>query len=325
MLQDRGHFDVQLSDLFGQQHDDWPVLRSRVGGLHFNFRDTASYLISGMSWPYFLLVLAALLFTIFLIFHEKQKILTLPLLVLFFLFVFLAYVGGADRWLGVMAPFASLFVAVLLNRFWQYHSVRAVSALLGIYFLIFLINSNHVSAASSNKYLTSTLRKENLGFNQLDEKLSIFLYNKRPRPAAVDIATRLWFSEIKPEAIDFPTIDKSEGEEGPIIVTDPNISWFPVAWLFERRKFYERYLIASADEFAAIASSADTQPSFSRLQGSELLFIKASTTPVAKPDLVVPETEMVLDLFKKSNIQPQIIFDDKGREAFYIYEGVINQ
>ena len=322
MYQARGHFDVQFADVFGQSNRDWPVLSSRVGPWQLDFGALLNYLGSGLSWPYLAAVAAAFAGVAVLAWRSRQHLLWLPLVILFSMLVFFLYVGAADRWLGVMAPLGALILAIALRQIWQWRIAWVAATVLAGYFLVYTFSTNHALAAPQSRAWVSTLRQENVGFNQLDKKLSAFFHDKRPNPAAAELVRRFWYNGIRTEAIDFESIRDGSREDLPyLVVYEATLPWFPTSWVFDRQRFYRGFFIADSAEFAKILSSPGPRSVFDQyLSHLGVLFIKSGPGAKRQSDLIPPETEGILKHYTDLNIEPEIIYDDKGREAFYIYD-----
>ncbi len=321
MYKTRGHFDVQFADLFGQGNADWPVLGNRIDGFHINLIEPMKSLGQGMSWPYFSGAVISFLAVIVLAWRKQQKLLWLLLLPAALMFLFLVYVGGAERLLGVLSPFAALIFAIAIFQLWKYRLTALTAGLLFVYCLIYIFNTNHAVAAPANRFLVSTLRKENLGFNQLDQRLSHLLRQKRAPEAQKGVTNWIWYRQMKTEAIDFSELHDQSKQPWPyLFVYDVNMYWFPLAWVFDRWRFYDRFFIAGTDEFAAIVSAPNTRAVFDKyLTKDGMIFIKAGENTKLKRGEEMSQTKYVLKHFTDQNIQPEVIRDDKGREAFYIY------
>ena len=309
MLKTRGHFDVQFSYLFGQQHHDWDKLAARLGSSAIDVWEAPKILSDGFSWPYFGVFLAAFAAGFYL--ARKNQRIYLPSLILIFLLFFFTIVGAADRWLGVLSPFAALFIGLAWLRFWEKNTQAA--AVLGILFaglsLFYALNTNHFLKPIGGKNFYADFRAENLGYNQLDAELSWIMSGRQAEGPMRQAVNNWWFRGIEPQVIDF-----QEPVAGPpfrsLIVYDSRLDWFPVVWIFERWKFYHRFLIASSNEFNQIVSVQRDLDILTNLNLDSIFLITPKDS----------ETGPLFDKFKARHIEPKIVYDNRGSEAFYIYQ-----
>lgn len=320
MFEGRGHFDVQFSDLFNQQHQDWTRLSPRVGESGFYPLNTVSALASGFSWPYF--AVFSLSFVWLGILAIKKKIderVWILWLMFMLLFTGFSFMGAAPRWLGVTAPFAALFVGISGARLFKRKLIQLAAAGLAVFCLAFVLNTNTLARARGSQFWHSPLRFENYGYRQLDQKISQMLAKSFVPEDVRNVVTAWWYKDIQ-QAIDFPPSRPGDKEFSSIIVYDLNTNWFPTLWIFERQKFYHQVLVATSEEFFKILRSSDVEI-LNSLQTDGIYYIHAGPEVSATSGINFAESSILVDNFKAQNIVPEIVYDDQGREAFYIYHG----
>lgn len=322
MLGSRGHFDVQFSDLFGQQHSDWTILQSRAGGWHFGFSESFAHMGRGMSWPYFGLVLAA---TAAALYWAKTRQKDWPYLVCLLFavgFLCLAYVGGANRWLVVLSVFAALLLAYAFENLLRFRAVSWVGGAMALYFLVFIWNVNHALAANPGRFLASDLRLENYGYNQLDRKISSEFAGKIVPWRTREAVALLWFGGIQPTELPFYKKPADTPGFNPLVIYDSRMDWFPVVWTFGRARIYDGVpTITTIEFFRDIRSSPYAIELLNSLGFSEIYYVHSSDR-IGTPGSGADERarSAILESFEKKDAAPDIIYDDQGREAFYIFK-----
>ncbi len=325
----RGHFDVQFSDLFKQQHADWTLLSNRVQPLRWNFGAVVNTLVEGYSIPYFALVVLS--FSTLLFFLRKERFLSvklLPVLVISSMLIIFPVVGGAARWLGVTSPFAALVLGLGFGSWQRTNSyqklkylVWALVGIVSVFFVFYIINTNHLRKPVGGQFLYSDFRVENYGYTQLDQKITELLAGKRSPPNVQEAARLWWYKDMKPEAVDFAMLREGSTPFASLLIYDLQTNWFATMWIFERWKQYHRFLIMTSEEFLKVVRSENDLTMFNSLN-LDSLYLVVSGKEVARESRVnFPETKILVDNFVNQGITPEIIYDDQGREAFYIYHG----
>lgn len=317
MFQTRGHFDVQLADLFGQSNRDWYNLQSRAGGFHLEVRSTLRYLYFGMSGPYFALVCLAVLFAVWQ--GNKNSLWWFVVLELLITLIFLMYVGGAARWLSLLTPFAALLVAGLVDFLWRFRKAVLVSgAVLAAYFLVFIFNSNHAIAASRNQLLTSQLRLENYGYNQLDTWVVKLTKDKKIPYRTRNAQNFLWFLGIKPEALPFLKDKNMAGDYNSLLIYDDAMNWFPTVWTFGRQRVYRGVPSVTSREFLDLIQAKEGLEILNFLEFEQFYFVRVAQDIRSDEPENTP-AKILENMYRTKNVQPEVIRDLQGHDAFYIY------
>ncbi|MDP3741430.1 MAG: glycosyltransferase family 39 protein [bacterium] len=326
MYLDRGHFDVQFSDLFKQQHEDWTILSNRVNTSGFNPLAVVQVLVSGLSWPYFAVFILGLFSSLYLAYKDRRQEVFLIGLVLLSFFFFLAVVGPAERWITILSPFAALFIGLGFEKLLPKRIIFFGGAVLvGIFSLFFVLNTNTFYKARGDSFWYAPFRSENYGYNQLDKKIAMILDDKMTTNQLGSLTNSIWYYQINPRALDFSELKQRGSPFNGAIVFDSSTSWFATVWIFERRKFSQRFFMPTAEEFLKINSFPEIHERLRSLMPLEFYFIESGET-VKKyaADTQFVESQQIVELFTKEGIVPEIVRDNLGREAFYIYKGVLN-
>ncbi len=328
LFKTRGHFDVQFTDLFGQNNLDRSNLTDRVSGFYFTPLNVISVLADGVSWPFFIVFLVSFFSAFYLAIKKNLSALLLPLLVFLSFFMIFSVVGNANRWLGVVAPFMSFIVTLSVSRFFENRpgpNLKKYLAgmslgLVGIFCLFYTINTNNLRKTVGDTRFYADFRVPNYGYNQLGKEVNSMLARKSIPEPMQRAVTLWWYKEIqngigglslgpKPHRPDFRSL----------IIYDSNTSWFPTMWIFERWKFYDRALITTAEEFLKIAQSAEGPEILKFLELDGIYYIRSSDLVAADSRMNFKDSKTLEQDYIAQNIAPKIIYDDEGREAFYIY------
>jgi len=319
MYETRGHFDVQISDLLGQRHDDWTLLQSRVGGAHFAFQEFVLRLAQGVSWPYFLLFIAAVLAALYSVARRRKMWLCLPLLCVAISSTLLTYVGSSAGWLGILSPFAALLLAAFWEPFFTNRAIFSLAALLFIYLSVFIFYTNHSVGPSDYSVLSSSLRRENLGYNQLDGYISELMGGKIIPYKTREAVGQLWFNKVNPEALPFLKAKIEVFPFNPLFVYDDNTNWFPMNWLFGRYRNYNGVPSMTVSELAKLKSDPSGQAIVDYLNFEEVYYIHVANDVGGQDGDDFVEYVDIKEQYEAREVRPDVIRDLQGREAFYIY------
>lgn len=78
----------------------------------------------------------------------------------------------------------------------------------------------------------------------------------------------------------------------------------------------------SAEEYFKIVKSEDGLKVLQALNLDGIYLVEAAEQVAESSGINFPEIKLLVQDFKNQDIKPEIIYDDKGREAFYIYHGL---
>ena len=336
MFKTRGHFDMQFAALFGQSAADWPIIERQING---NFLSNPISIFKTLSDSFSLPAFAAFIAaTIFLLYEGiifKIGAHSVILLNLLFLTAIFVFIGSADRYLALYAPFFAIAAAYSADRILNYFKKLEPVAtrapifkyifLVGVfvftvYQLIFAVNTNHLYKPFGKSGITySPIRIENVGFKQLDEYLDSLLKETKADPWA-----------MYPEFNKLPKMverskklnsDSSLKSFSSLILYDLNMDWFGRTWVFEKRRLASNYLFFSFDELALI-SSVNKNYFKEADAGSAYIILSAAKNQSDSPmsESFSDKAGHTENYLKSQNITPiQIIRNPAGEEAFLVY------
>ena len=319
MHRTRGHFDVQFSDLFGQQHSDWTILTSRIGETNYHPAETLKNFAAGTNYAYLALVLTGIGIAIRMMWKENATWPLFMIAMLFVALVFFSYVGGATRWLGVLSPFAALLAAMAGQFIFQRRFARWILPVFVFNFLIVIFNANHTLAAPQNPWIVSSLRVENEGYNQLDEAITKLVSGNTVPLATRDVVKNFWFGGIKAEELPLMRQRRGKGTFNSLIIYDANTRWFPVVWTFGRFRTYYGVPAMDSSEFGLVVRDENARAALDSLGFDRIYYIHGSEEVNRLSAQSHPESAIILEGYKKQGRVPEVIRDLAGREAFYIY------
>lgn len=325
MYETRRHFDVQFADLFRQNHEDWTKLSHRVVTTQFNPLGPIRILIESFGWPYFVIFCLSFLVAILSAIRRKETILYLFILTIVFLCLFFSVIGSTERWLSILNPFAALLAGLalaFLDKKSRY--VTALAFAVALFSLFYTLNTNIFTKPFVSDKLYASLRPENYGYNQLDKKISLLLKGKRASESAQYLVNQFWYSDIQPASISFRGLNSEPEEFRGVIVYDSSTLWFATIWSLERWKFYHRFFVASTEEFLIISNSDVGRAFIRQLAPLNVYLIESGPVVAEKTNIHFPKSQALVSVFKNQGIEPEIVYDDQGRVAFRIYQGVLN-
>ena len=336
MFKTRGHFDMQFAALFGQSAADWPIIERQINGNFLsNLISIFKTLSDSFSLPAFAAFIAAAIFLLYEGIRFKIGAHWVILLNLLFLTAIFVFIGSADRYLALYAPFFAIAAAYSADRILNYFKKLEPVAtrapifkyifLAGVfvftaYQLIFAVNTNHLHKPFGKSGITySPIRIENVGFKQLDEYLDSLLKETKADPWA-----------MYPEFNKLPKMverskklnsDSSLKSFSSLILYDLNMDWFGRTWVFEKRRLASNYLFFSFDELALI-SSVNKNYFKEADAGSAYIILSAAKNQSDSPmsESFSDKAGHTENYLKSQNITPiQIIRNPAGEEAFLVY------
>ena len=336
MFKTRGHFDMQFAALFGQSAADWPIIERQINGNFLsNLISIFKTLSDSFSLPAFAAFIAATIFLLYEGIIFKIGAHSVILLNLLFLTAIFVFIGSADRYLALYAPFFAIAAAYSADRILNYFKKLEPVAtrapifkyifLVGVfvftvYQLIFAVNTNHLYKPFGKSGIAySPIRIENAGFKQLDEYLDSLLKETKADPWA-----------MYPEFNKLPKMverskklnsDSSLKSFSSLILYDLNMDWFGRTWVFEKRRLASNYLFFSFDELALI-SSVNKNYFKEADAGSAYIILSAAKNQSDSPmsESFSDKAGHTENYLKSQNITPiQIIRNPAGEEAFLVY------
>lgn len=322
MYKTRGHFDMQFSFLFNQEHNDWAGITARkVGGNYlYNVKTIFDTLAGALPLPFYLLFLVGFLFILFEYLYKKVKRHQIIILVLLFYFYFFVVISGADRWLSILAPFIYITIAYFLYKLKEILKVNKyvylpVLLILSGYLLFFTINTNHLyRPIGQDKILYSHIRIENLGYNQLGDWLEDSIRTENlDKPKEVKIIDDIFF------LVNINDVSKSVGSR--LYVYDENINWFAKMWYFKVKSVYFNIPIISSFDLVTLLGYENGEKVINALGPEGVYFFKVTDEVLEKSGEYISESADALERkLIESGMEPlDIIINPRGEEAFRIY------
>ncbi|RJR31926.1 phospholipid carrier-dependent glycosyltransferase [Candidatus Parcubacteria bacterium] len=317
MFKTRGHFDLQLATLFGQDLSDWSVLSGQKVGINLLGNTKGMFFILLSSSPFMLIIfLAGFVFMLYDYFVKKAGKHLLMILTLIFLILFFILTSPAERLLPIFEPFISVVSAYFLIFLAVKFKVKnfflfPLLSLTLIYLVVFTVNTNHLYRPNCNsRWIFSKIRIENWGYNQLNE----WLENDVGKS---NLSNFRKITELK----DIYMLDSNEYNLGKLYIYDRNVNWFAYLWYFKAKAVYNGLAIISTDDLGEVLMSEKGLETISHLGRSDTYFIKATDNVLKDSDKNTSTTaEEIENQFKESGFLPvKIIKNPRGEDAFKIY------
>lgn len=249
LFKSQGHFDLQLSYLFGltDKVEGWSNLVGKdERGILNRFFDIPTELLLLASPVFLVLVLISL---IALIKNYKKNSNLLVILSLVSITLLIGLTGPQERFLILYIPFFALILSYLFLEIIRKKKILAQTFLgLFIIFEVFYsVNTFFIpQALGQSLYAYSDYEKRlrgNWGFNQLDDYLNKELSDKVP-------AVRFQLTHPDLEEFVSKRYDKKTGQDlAAMVIYDFNLKDGPDIWYIRRRQFYEGWPVITADEF----------------------------------------------------------------------------
>ena len=254
-----GHFDFQLSYIFGNSPEYWKVAPGKeIGTLYERFRSFVPRLVASNSWfllSGFVLALAAFWRRLFEDFRGTLARHAFLLFSFLFLVVLLLFIGPSFRFLTMLGPFIALAVSLLSSGLYEKFFVRR-EKLAFIFLSLFLIFEIFYSFNNQIRYypsgpapwFSSKVRYENYnwGYNELGEFWKKELEEKMPE---LTFQMRYKFLEdLQEESLADARREKLEPYPA-LIVTYGNFDRGAKLWVLDRLHIYHAWPIISFETY----------------------------------------------------------------------------
>jgi len=258
-----GHFDFQLSYIFGQHPEVWKVAPGKeIGTLMDRLLDFMPRLIATNSWLFLAFSGTSVLAFLYGLVRRGRETLAKHiylLLVIGYLSLLLLLIGPSYRFLTMLTPFAALMTAVFLDavrqRFFsdQKNLAYGLFALVLIFEISYSINNQILyypwPRANSERYspwLASKVRFENYnwGYNQLGAFFEQELAGLVP---ALTFDVRYQFLEkLREQALERGLASGAESYPA-LIVYDGNFDLAGKLWTLDRLHIYHAWPVLSLE------------------------------------------------------------------------------
>lgn len=331
MYKTLGHFDVEWSGIF-QQETPWRLNKSLTIDYSNNFISILRILGNTSSYLYLLIFIVgsgyiAINKKIFKfnsneISNEERvpNVIVFALLFLFIFFIFL--VPPSTRFLSIFTVLMSVIVAIFLLDITKNNINDKFKKI--TYYILFLFLSYQSFFAINSHILYRPLGQENIffakerlydyGVNVLDDYINNLLNDK-------NVINKIdFYSDLKNKKSSLQKfkLENSSNESliaeefYPVIVYDPNISWFSSIWLFERRRLYNNLPFINAQEFVEILKKEQEFDNF--------YFIKVTDKgPLTANKYMLDFGEKLEKQLIENGFKADLIYRRDGETAFKIY------
>jgi hypothetical protein len=325
----QGHFDLQLSRLFGQE-TPWILsgAQTDVG----NFLNGIWGVATMNSIPYFALAIVGLWFA-----TKANKRVWLINFYFVFLLLFIFAIGADNRFLIFATVPLAIGLGYFVTRIMNYELrimdrqprkklfLRFLLGSLFFYLLFFTIFNQHSFQKDirPDSLIGSRHHSRNFGISQLDQFLTNYLTdleeNENLKTFNAGKGNKVKKSSLA-KYNDSPNIVDSYLDLNHILIYDDAIIWFPRPWVFDRRTFYKNYPIYSPQflsQLEKIFGSSD--------QAKTYHLIKAADDTLHDPNIQSDGIAKSMEQFMVAKgVVPRLVYTSRGEVAFriYRYEGV---
>lgn len=313
-----GHFDFQLSYIFGNPPESWKVAPGKeVGAFTQRIQNFIPRLVATNSWlllSFFGLALA--LFLLKLLKNFRETLAQHAFLVISFLFlvILLLFIGPSFRFLTMLGPFIALAAALFLSGVYEKFFRRKEKLVFGLLalFLIFEIfysinNQIRYYPVGPTPWLSSKVRYENYnwGYNELGKFWEKELAGKMP---ALTFQMRYKFlEELQEESLRDARRKKLEPYPA-LIVTYGNFDRGAKLWVLDRLHIYHAWPVISFETY--LQYLRENGPDYYRRSGFQDYYFITTTNFVPAP--------YFQDLVKNAALIG--IPSQRGEEVFRIYK-----
>ena len=323
-----GHFDFQISYLFGQQPEVWKVApgKEEIGSLADRLRNFLPNLFSANSW---LFLTAALLSFLGIGAMSYRTILRPNLffifLILGFHFILFLIIGPQLRFLSMATPWLVLMLAagfwLIQERFFKSRKVFIAAALL---FLVgesaYTLNSQFFNKPFGLEFWDfSKVHYENYdwGYNTLGDYLEQELRNKMPAftfdlkyKFLEDARNRNLEQARRKKFIPYPAM----------IIYDGNVHNAAQAWYLDRLQIYHGWPVMKAQEYLDFLNKEGED--YFRRAGLEnaYLIIPTEKLPLKRLDQLTNFGAVVEQELLKKGIYPLLLYNGSNEGVLRVYK-----
>ena len=324
LYQARGHFDFQISAFLSQAVPEWSVRfgRSLTGGPKDRAINFFRALHQGGSPVFNGLALVGVLGGIAALWKRRDKaaLFLLGTIILFFLWFLV--IGSTYRFVVMVVPVLALLIARFISHFPFpiSHYLSLITLVIFLLFELFYSTNSFLLKQPIGRvnitYAQVNEETQNFGFNQLEDYLRNLLAGKMPKFAGTPE-----YQFIVAEQTDARARFKRAGREPypVLIIYEKDLNFLASLWIFTRRLIYEGWPIISDAEFARLTGGQYDQ--FYRAQGIEkFVYIAAANPRVIRPVFDrVGKSEELLQYLNEKRLEPTVIRNRAGVEAFWVY------
>lgn len=306
----RGHFDLQLSYILGQETPEWTGLSGKIQDpfssivrnlfILFGVHGIALFVMGAgiflrRAWREKLYKLNTLEFRIFIFFALYALSLTLLFII----------IGSAPRFITLYIPVFVLLTSYVLTFLWEFRGVWYLSKMLVITLLAIEVWFS---------YQINFVKFPDYGVAKLDYYFEGEFAGKE--------------SGVLPESDNFnlnEVINKFAGKRSKsaprhfsMIIYNDNVAHGTLAWIFYRRFFYESIPTMYVENYNKILATLGTD----YFKGFTLYFVQSTPNTMLNPFKREKEAgdELEKELQQKGLLPDETIYGKGGREMFRVYK-----
>ena len=318
-----GHFDFQLSYIFGQHPEVWKVAQGKeIGALIDRLQDFAPRLIATNSWLFLAFAgTSVLAFLYGLISRGKEVMVKNSFLIIALLFVaaLMLVIGPSYRFLTMLTPFIALVIAVFLDAVRQRFFGDKKNLVYGLFALVLIFEIGYSinnliryypwpNSESFRPWLVSKVRYENYnwGYNQLGAFFERELAGLVP---ALTFDMRYQFLEkLREQALERGLAAGAESYPA-MIVYDGNFDLAGKLWTLNRLHIYHAWPVLSLATYNQYLQEQGSD--YYQRIGFKVRYFVAPTNTVLAPETVILQTGERIS-----------ILNPRGDEAFVVYKKI---
>ncbi|MBI2610079.1 glycosyltransferase family 39 protein [Candidatus Giovannonibacteria bacterium] len=323
-----GHFDFQLSYMLGGKPEVWPVQPGKeIGSIANRLREYLPNLRDANSWLFLSITFLGFIGFFKSLFKTSKETFTRHFFLIIstvFLALFIIVIGPSYRFLSMFTPYFALTAALVIA--WLFKKIPAnykklsliIFGLIIFFETAYSVNSQILySPYLREHWAFSSLRYENYdwGYNELSDYLTAELRGKRP---LVVFEPLYRFLEDKR---DLAIIEGEKNGLEPVpvlIVYDANIHAAGQIWVLDRLHIYHAWPVISTETYFAFLQK-EGYDFFNRAGFKKFYYISPVNVPL-KPKAKLKELGPKFEEALKTKIEPTIIRNHSGSEAFRIYK-----
>ncbi len=298
-----GHFDLQLSYLFGQDTPEWTA---QVGKGQYPFSLIGQIMVDMYSVLFLILALCGLVYAATRFKADKVQIAFLFVLMIVFVTLTLLATGSAQRfvalYLAAFVPVIVILVAYLWNKWGGEWWFRVSIAVFLIYEAAFAVNGIFVTFPDFGILRLDKYLEEQTG--SLASRYPPESPNRHLNAVIKKYLTRL-----------------SPSNKTIILIYDENISLSQRLWLFTRRTFYHGVTAQSVRLFKSLLRDRG----LAEVRGYDLYFIRASENTILNPYFGTNDG-LDFESFLRSELglsPVKVIYGHKNLPMFAVYKFVL--
>ncbi len=312
-----GHFDFQLSYIFGQDPEVWQSApgKEQIGSLGDRARNFLPNLAKSNSWLFLALTAATVFyFAILALRKDRRGIFRDKILLdiaIFWLLILILFIGPSFRFLALLTPFIAIKIAAAADSLKKLPLVA-----LGIILALeasYTKNSLIFDYPIGPEFWTwSTVRFEsyNWGHNELEEYFSKELAGKYP---LLTFNVKYQFLKNLKEAGVATLRQKNYQPYGAMIIYDPTIHSAAQLWTLDRRQIYYGWPVITTSQF--------TPAEFAAIGIHNYYFvIPDASVPHRKGAITNPDSLRLEQTLIQEGFEPILIKNKRGETAFRVYK-----